>query len=137
MSYATKEKQAAANKAWREANRDSLIEKRKRYVESNREYIAAWQKAYRERNKEKRKADKRADYLANKDKWLARSKEYQRNNPEKMKRYYRTYYLRNPNKSSRSNDVRRTRIRNGALVTFQERRYLSVTDGCVNGAVIL
>ncbi len=50
---AKKQKLAAQQKAYREANREKLAEYQKAYYEANREKLAAQQKAYREANREK------------------------------------------------------------------------------------
>ena len=48
-----KQKVAAQQKAYREANREKVAAQQKAYYEANREKVAAQQKAYREANREK------------------------------------------------------------------------------------
>lgn len=47
-----KQKVAAQQKAYREANREKVAEYQKAYYEANREKVAAQRKAYREANRE-------------------------------------------------------------------------------------
>ena len=47
-----KQKVAAQQKAYREANREKVAAQQKAYYEANREKVAAQQKAYREANRE-------------------------------------------------------------------------------------
>ena len=60
-----KQKIAAQQKAWYEANREKIAAYQKAYYEANREKVAAQQKAYREANREKIAARKKAWYEAN------------------------------------------------------------------------
>ena len=48
-----KQKLAARQKAYREANREKVAAQKKAYYEANREKVAEYQKAYREANREK------------------------------------------------------------------------------------
>ena len=60
-----KQKVAAYQKAWYEANREKVAAHQKAYREANREKIAAQRKAYREANREKIAARNKAWYEAN------------------------------------------------------------------------
>jgi hypothetical protein len=64
MAYKNKEKKAANNKAWREANKEKIAA----YYEDNKERKASYHKAWREANKEKVAATKKAWAVANADK---------------------------------------------------------------------
>jgi hypothetical protein len=118
---AKKEKEAAYNKAYYEANKEKIAayyeankEKkaayRKAYKEANKEKLAAYDKAYREANKEKRVAYKKVYYQANKEKLAAYDKAYRETNKEKIAAYYeankadrvaqrKVYYQANKNMS--------------------------------------
>ena len=60
-----KQKVAAHQKAYREANREKVAAQRKAWYEANREKVAAYQKAYREANREKVAAHQKAYREAN------------------------------------------------------------------------
>jgi len=81
---ANKENLAAYNKAYYEANK----EKKAAYREANKENLAAYGKAYRVANKEKRVAQKKVYYQANKEKLAAYDKAYRETNKEKIAAYY-------------------------------------------------
>ena len=68
MAYKNKEKKAANNKAWREANKEKIAA----YYEDNKERKASYHKAWREANKEKVAATKKAWAVANADKVTAK-----------------------------------------------------------------
>ena len=68
---ANRDKVAAARKAYYEANRDKLSAYQKAYREANRDKLAAYQKAYREANRDKVAAANKAYYEANRDKVAA------------------------------------------------------------------
>ena len=74
-----KRKQAAQQKAYREANRDKVAAQKKAWYEANRDKVAAQQKAYREANRDKVAAQKKAWYEANRDKYNAYMRDYMRN----------------------------------------------------------
>ncbi len=63
-----KQKVAAQQKAYYEANREKVAEYQKAYYEANREKVAAQQKAYREANREKVAEYQKAYYAANREK---------------------------------------------------------------------
>lgn len=71
---------AAAAKAWREANPERERERKKRYYEANKEALMAQQREYRE---------------ANADKVRARQAEYRRRNRERILRRKREYWREN------------------------------------------
>ena len=73
---AKKQKLAAQQKAYREANREKLAEYQKAYYEANREKLAAQQKAYREANREKLAAQQKAYREANREKVRERARNY-------------------------------------------------------------
>ena len=66
-----KRRRAAAQKAYREANRDKVAAAKKAYYEANRDKVAAAQKAYYEANRDKVAAAQKAYYEANRDKVAA------------------------------------------------------------------
>ena len=68
---ANRDKVAAAKKAYREANRDKVAAAKKAYYEANRDKVAAAQKAYYEANRDKIAAAKKAYREANRDKVAA------------------------------------------------------------------
>ena len=76
-------KQAAQQKAYREANREKVAEYGKAYREANRERLAASQKAYREANRERLAASQKAYYEANREKVAEYGKAYREANREK------------------------------------------------------
>jgi hypothetical protein len=80
---AKKEKEAAYNKAYYEANKEKIAA----YYEANKEKIAAYRKAYKEANKEKIAARDKAYKEANKEKIAAKDKAYRVANKEKILAY--------------------------------------------------
>ena len=80
---ANKEKIAERNKAYHEANKEKIAEKKKAYYEANKEKVAAQNKAYRENNKEKIAAYRKD----NNEKVAAQNKAYRENNKEKIAAY--------------------------------------------------
>ena len=113
---AKKEKLAAYNKAYYEANKEKISAHNKAYYEANKEKRSASNKAYQEANKEKILAYKEANkekilaykkvyYAANKEKLGAINKAYKEANKEKISAYNKAYKEANkeklaPNKSS-------------------------------------
>tara|TARA_R110000822_G_scaffold3148_5_gene14212 strand:+ start:607 stop:1173 length:567 start_codon:yes stop_codon:yes gene_type:complete len=87
MAYKNKEKKAANNKAWREANK----EKTAAYYEANKEKKAAYHKAWHKANKEKRAAYNKDWAAANKEKRkekrAANNKAWREANPDKSNAY--------------------------------------------------
>ena len=75
-----KQKIAAQQKAYREANREKVAAQQKAYREANREKVAAQQKAYREANREKIAAQQKAYREANREKVAAQQKAYREAN---------------------------------------------------------
>ena len=88
---AKKEKEAAYNKAYYEANKEAKKEKQaaysKAYYEANKEKKAAYSKAYYEANKEKVAASGKTYRVANKEKIAAKDKAYRVANKEKILAY--------------------------------------------------
>jgi membrane protein involved in colicin uptake len=84
---ANKEKIAERKKAYNEANKEKIAERNKAYHEANKEKIAEKKKAYNEANKEKIAEKKKAYYEANKEKVAAQNKAYRENNKEKIAAY--------------------------------------------------
>ena len=66
-----KQRRAAYQRAYCEANREKLAAYQRAYCEANRETLAAYQRAYREANREKLAASRRAYYEANREKRAA------------------------------------------------------------------
>ena len=71
----------------------------KAYYEANREKRAAYNKAYYEANREKRAAQNKAYYEANREKLLAYQKAYRKANREKLTAYHRAYCETNREKA--------------------------------------
>ena len=73
-----KQKVAARQKAYREANREKVAAQKKAYYEANREKVAEYQKAYREANREKVAEYQKAYREANREKVRERARNYMR-----------------------------------------------------------
>ena len=73
-----KQKVAAQQKAYYEANREKVAEYQKAYREANREKVAAQQKAYYEANREKVAAQQKAYREANREQLRERARNYMR-----------------------------------------------------------
>jgi hypothetical protein len=73
-----KQKLAARQKAYREANREKVAAQKKAYYEANREKVAEYQKAYREANREKVAEYQKAYREANREKVRERARNYMR-----------------------------------------------------------
>ena len=69
-----KERKAAYQKAYREANREKVAARQKAYYEANREKVAAYHEAYYEANREKILAHQKAYLDANREKAGAKEK---------------------------------------------------------------
>jgi hypothetical protein len=83
----TKEERKAYNKAYHEANKESIHAKQAAYYDANKDKINTQHKAYREATKEQQKEHSKAYYDANKDKIKVRQKAYRETNPDKVKAY--------------------------------------------------
>ena len=79
-----KQRVAAYQKAYYEANREKVAAYQKSYYEANREKVAAYKKAYYEANREKVAACQKAYYEANREKVAASQKSYYEANREKV-----------------------------------------------------
>ena len=93
-----KQRRAAYQRAYCEANREKLAAYQRAYCEANREKLAAYQRAYREANREKLAASRRAYYEANREKRAAYQRAYREANREKLAAYQRAYYEANREK---------------------------------------
>jgi len=71
---------AKSTAAYRAANREAIIQSKKKYNDTNREAIAEWGKEYRRKNKELIKK---------------KSREYEETNKEALAEYKREYYQKN------------------------------------------
>jgi hypothetical protein len=94
----------ACVKAYREANREKVLEREKAYREANREKRKAYDEAYREAVKQlspddeiklNRKAYLKAYYKANREKVLQCQKAYREADREKVLEYQKAYYEAN------------------------------------------
>jgi uncharacterized Rmd1/YagE family protein len=78
VSYKDGEKKRQYDKAYHEANKEAINEKKKAYYEANKEAIAKRQKAYYEANKEAKKTCRKeackAHYRSKKEVYLSRNK---------------------------------------------------------------
>ena len=77
-----KQRLAAHQKAYYEANKEKLAAHQKAYYESNKEKLAAYQKAYYEANREKLAAHQKAYREANRERYNAYMREYARKKRE-------------------------------------------------------
>ena len=93
-----KQRVAAYQKAYYEANREKVAAYQKSYYEANREKVAAYKKAYYEANREKVAAYQKAYYEANREKVAAYQKSYYEANREKVAAYKKAYYEANREK---------------------------------------
>ena len=84
-----KQRRAAYQRAYCEANREKLAAYQRAYREANREKRAAYQRAYCEANREKLAASRRAYYEANQEKRAAYQRAYREANREKRAAYQR------------------------------------------------
>ena len=116
------------NKRYREANRDKVAEKNKRWCEvnkeqqkqyrqANKEKIAEYQKQYRENNKGKRAECQKRWREANKEKIAKYGKQYREANPE----YYKQYYENNKDKIAEH--AKQYREDNKEKLAEQRKRY--------------
>jgi light-regulated signal transduction histidine kinase (bacteriophytochrome) len=78
-----------ADKAYREANRDKVLLKKKVYRKNNKDKIKLSDKAYREANRDKVLLKKKAYYESNKDKIKIQKKIYCESNKDKINSYFR------------------------------------------------
>ena len=85
----------ANNRAYYEANRDTISEKAAAWVKANPQRAAATKRAYREANGEQLKANKRAYYEANRERINAKHRAYHEANKDKIKDYRRAHYEAN------------------------------------------
>jgi len=96
------EKKKAYMKAWYEANKEAILERKKAYYEANKEAIAERNKAYREANKEAMKAYREANkearaernkawYEANKEDIAERNKAWYEANKEAIAEKHKAY----------------------------------------------
>jgi hypothetical protein len=88
---ANKDKIAEKKKAYYKANKENHADRSKAYRESNKEKIAEWHKAYYEKNKEKVAESQKAYQKANKDKIAEKKKAYQKANKEKITEYNKAW----------------------------------------------
>ena len=85
--YKTSPKARAAQKRYREENKEKGAAVQKRYREENKEKVAAAQKRYREENKEKVAAAQKRYYEENKEKWkLHNAKRRKKQNAKSCKK---------------------------------------------------
>ena len=85
--YKTPKAIRAAQKQYREENKEKVAARNKKYREENKEKVAAYSKQYREENKEKVAAYKKQYREENKEKVAAYRKKYYEENKEKWKEY--------------------------------------------------
>jgi membrane protein involved in colicin uptake len=91
MAYTDPEKRKAQAKAYYEANKEQINEKRKAYLEATKEQRKAYNKAHQEANNEQINERKRAYYKANKEKQKAQNKAYLEANKEQIKEKIKAY----------------------------------------------
>lgn len=91
-----KERQRAASKKYREANKEKLKASRKAYYEANKEREAAVNKAYREANPEKIKAIRKEYCEANKERNYERTRVWREANKELGNSLTRKWRAANP-----------------------------------------
>ena len=99
----------ACNKAYREANKEKISERRKDYFKAYREVNKEKIKAYYEDNKEKVLEQQKAYYEDNKEKILEYKKAYREDNKEKISERRKDYYGANKDKTAEINSRYRAR----------------------------
>ena len=105
MAY--KNKRAAYQKAYREANKEKVLATQRAWYEDNKERKAATSKAYREANKERKAAIDKAWYEDNKERKVAYYKAWYEDNKERKAASDKTYREANPDKSNAYSSRRR------------------------------
>ena len=105
MAY--KNKRAAYQKAYREANKEKVLATQRAQYEDNKERKAATSKAYREANKERKAAIDKAWYEDNKERKVAYYKAWYEDNKERKAASDKTYREANPDKSNAYSSRRR------------------------------
>lgn len=94
----TKEEKQADNKAYYQANKETIKASGKVYYKANKKQWKGYGKAWRKANPEKIKTKNEAYYQANKKIVNARSKAYRKANPQKMKEQIKAWNEANPEK---------------------------------------
>ncbi len=144
MAYKNPEKKKAADKAYRELNRERIAAKKKAWRERNRERRAATDKAYRERNRERRAATDKAWRERNRERmattvkaWAERNREriaatnkaWAERNRERKATTVKAWAERNPERVVENNRRRRCRVRNSSIhLTANENQQLLILE---------
>ena len=114
MPYKDPEKKKAANKAWRERNRERAL---------------ATEKAYRERNRERKAAIDKAWYERNREQALATSKAWCKRNRERKAATQKAWSERNRDRKSELKRKRRCKKRNASvLLTTNEKEKILLLE---------
>jgi hypothetical protein len=144
VAYKNPEKKKAADKAYRELNRERIAAKKKAWRERNRERRAATDKAYRERNRERRAATDKAWRERNRERmattvkaWAERNREriaatnkaWAERNRERKATTVKAWAERNPERVVENNRRRRCRVRNSSIhLTANENQQLLILE---------
>jgi hypothetical protein len=144
VAYKNPEKKKAADKAYRELNRERIAAKKKAWRERNRERRAATDKAWRERNRERRAATDKAWRERNRERmattvkaWAERNREriaatnkaWAERNRERKATTVKAWAERNPERVVENNRRRRCRVRNSSIhLTANENQQLLILE---------
>lgn len=93
----------AANKKWRDANKEKIAA----YLAANKERVAAHKRAWYERNREEKLAAMREIYRADPEKFKKYAAAYYEENKEKLLEQCKQWKKSNPEKVSANNHKRR------------------------------
>jgi len=126
VAYRDPQKKKAAQKAYRERNRERIAAKKKAWYERNagttndwykrnRERKAATVKAWRERNPERKVAIEKAWRERNRERVAAKKKAWRERNRERVAATSKTYRERNPERVAEKGRRRRCRERNALI----------------------
>ena len=81
----------ACERAYRQANKEQIAEKKRAYNQANKEEVAEYHRARYQAKKEQILEQQRAYYQANREKVAERNRAYQQANKEKVADYQRAY----------------------------------------------
>lgn len=115
------EKKKAYNKAYYQANKETLQSQSRDYYESNKEQIKDKLRVWYETDKENQKARAKDWYKNNKEKAQSRNKAYQENNKEALKLKRKDYYESTKEKQKAS--AKRWRENNKEKVQSRNKIY--------------
>ncbi len=124
-----RERIAATKKAWRERNAELHAAKAKAWYELNRERKATTVKAWRELNRERKVATEKAWYELNRERRAAINKAWRERNSERVAAINKAYRERNPERVAEKGRRRRCRERNASIhLTANENQQLLILE---------